>query len=102
MADWQGLADRLERATGSDPQLDSLVAEAFAVPQSDYTGSLDAVRGLVTAALPGWKLHIGFDATGVLPYAALTGGDVHVEARSATLPLAVLRVAVAAARQAKP
>lgn len=94
--DWRELGDRLNQCTGGDADLDSAIADTFAMPACHYTGSVDACRDLVTKVLPGWKLHLGFDVGGVFPYAALTLGPVHLEAEAAALPLAILKVAVAA------
>jgi len=96
MADWDELAAALARATGSEAALDQLIATAFATDPVDFTASVGAAHDLAVAALPGWKLHVGFDANGMFPYAALTQGDLHVEANAPTVPLAILRAAVAA------
>lgn len=90
------LSRRLEECTGGDREVDAAVAQAFAVPASHYTGSVEACRDLVAQALPGWRLHLGFDVTGVFPYAALTRGATHLEAEAAALPVAILKVAVKA------
>lgn len=94
MADWVALAERLEAATGMDAGLDDTLAQCLSLPVSDYTGSVDAVRSLVATVLPGWHLHVGFDVSGVFPYAAIAQGDIHVEASAPTVPLAVLRAAL--------
>lgn len=93
------LIQRLEECTGGDREVDAAVALAFGVPDDHYTGSVEACRDLVTRVLPGWKLHLGFDVTGVFPYAALTLGAVHLEAEAAALPLAILKVVVKAANR---
>lgn len=94
--DWQGLRRRLEECAGSDPVLDADIAEAFASPSAHFTGSVEACRALVARALPDWRLHVGFDAAGVFPYAALSRGAQHLEAEAAAIPVAILKVAVAA------
>lgn len=94
--DWQDLTRRLEGCSGGDADLDAAVAEAFAVPPAHYTGSVEACRDLVARALPGWRLHLGFDVTGVFPYAALSRGPHHLESEAAAIPLAILKAAVAA------
>lgn len=95
MADWGSLADRLTRASGPDSGLDGEIARTLGVAQQGYTGSVDAARALVASLLPGWHLHVGFDVGGVLPYAALNRDDRHWEATAPTVPLAILRAAVA-------
>lgn len=91
MTDWGDLAERLERATGSDGGLDELLAKSLRLPVAAYTGSAESARALALAALPGWHLHVGFDATGLFPYAAISRGDIHVDASAPTVPLALLR-----------
>lgn len=98
MPDWTDLDQRLAAATGADYDLDGAVARAFGCPPAHYSGEADQCRALVASALPGWKLHVGFDVAGVFPYAALTRGDLHIEAEAPSLPIAILRVAVKAAR----
>lgn len=102
MAELESLAQRLNAATGADGGLDEAIAGAFGVPPGRYSGSLDACRALVAAALPGWRLHLGFDAAGIFPYAALSQGEHHLEAEAPTLPLAILKAAVAAAKTLAP
>ncbi|MGD9512176.1 MAG: hypothetical protein AB7I59_17935 [Geminicoccaceae bacterium] len=88
-----GLLDRLERATGSDRDLDAALARAFqiAAPAPDYTASVDRCLDLVRALLPGWAWHVGWNATGILPYATLHGPQGLVAASAATVPLALLK-----------
>lgn len=92
------LAERLSGATGGDAGLDAAIAAAYGLAPARFTESVEAARGLVAAVLPGWKLHVGFGVSGVFPYAALTRDDAHVEAEAPTVPLAILRVAVRAAK----
>ena len=91
MTDWSVLGVRLKAATGQDGGLDAAIAEAFAAPPAAYTGSVAACRQLVATVLPEWRLHVGFDASGVLPYAAVVKDDIRVAAEAPTVPLAVLR-----------
>lgn len=91
------LADRLLSATGADSAIDRALAETFRQPIRPYTSTVDDARALVAAILPGWSLHLGFDARGIFPYAALTRGNIHLESEAAALPLAIIRVAVQAA-----
>lgn len=102
MADWDELALALARATGADAGLDQEIADAFGVAAGAFTASVGAAREAATAALPGWKFHVGFDANGMFPYAAMTRGEVHVEANAPTVPLAILRAAVAAKLRLPP
>ncbi len=87
------LGARLREASGSDDDLDRAVAVSFAVSDGDYTASTERARDLVAKALPDWRLHVGFNASGVMPYAALSRDGRHVEAAAPTLPLAILRAA---------
>lgn len=100
MADWQELEQALAAASGGDHAIDTAVATAFGQAAAAYSQSVEACRTLVAAVLPGWKLHVGYDVAGLFPYAALSRGDSHVEAAAPTLPLAILRAAVAANRSA--
>jgi hypothetical protein len=70
-----GLLGRLEAATGSERQLDAEIARRFngAEPAPDYTASVDRCIELVHAVLPGWSWHVGWNVSGVLPYATLHG-----------------------------
>ena len=88
-----GLLARLESATGSDRQLDAALAQAFrgGEPAPDYTASVDRSLDLIHALLPGWALHVGWNATGVLPYATLHGPQGLIAASAATVPLALLK-----------
>lgn len=88
-----GLLARLESATGSDRQLDAALAQAFGggEPAPDYTASVDRSLDLIHVLLPGWAWHIGWNATGVLPYATLHGPQGLIAASAATVPLALLK-----------
>lgn len=93
-ADWNELAASLHRANGPDLALDD--ALVLIVPTAVHpTASTEQARAWVAAALSGWHLHVGFDVSGVLPYAALSRDGCHVEATAPTVPLAILRAAVA-------
>lgn len=96
------LAQLLDAATGADAAIDRALAETFGLPLRPYTGAVEDARSLVAAILPSWVLHLGFDALGVFPYAALTRGSTHLEAEAAALPLAIVRVAVKAAATPVP
>jgi len=96
MADWQVLMAALANATGGDHALDQAIAEAFGQAPAEYTESAAACRALVAAALPGWKLHVGYGVSGLFPYAALSRDEAHLEAEAPSLPLAILRAAVLA------
>lgn len=101
MADWTELASGLEAATGADGALDGAIAETFRVAPADYTASVDGCRALIASALPGWSLHLGYGVSGVFPYAALSSGDRRHMAEAPTVPLAMLRAAVAAMTDGK-
>ena len=87
------LAGRIAAATGSDRELDAALARMFGggEPAADYTASVDRCVQLVQAAMPGWAWHVGWNATGVLPYATLHQGDRLAEAAAPTVPLALLK-----------
>lgn len=91
--DIEGLRVRIDAATGADRQLDRDIARVFAraEPAPDYTASVDRCLDLVQASLPGWAWHVGWNASGVLPYATLHGGAHLVAAAGPTVPLALLR-----------
>lgn len=91
MVDMIDLFQQLNAAGGGDARLDRAVADFFSQPLAEYSESTDQSRALVGRVLPGWHLHLGFGASGVLPYAALSSGDIHCEAEAATVPLAILR-----------
>ncbi len=101
-AEWRGLADGAARATGADAALDAALAAAFGVAPAAFSGSVDDARSLAAAALPGWRLHLGFDVTGVFPYVRLSTAGTRVEAGASTLPLAIVRAVVQAARPSSP
>lgn len=87
------LADRVAAATGSDRDLDAALARAFGggEPPPDYTSSVDRCIELVHAIMPGWAWHVGWNATGILPYASLHHGAELTEAAAPTVPLALLK-----------
>lgn len=102
MAGTEDLERRLDQATGSDRALDQALARladpAATGAAPDYTASVDRTVDLVHALLPGWSWHVGWNATGVLPYATLHQGERLVEASAPTVPLALLRALVRACR----
>ncbi|WP_009867275.1 hypothetical protein [Paramagnetospirillum magnetotacticum] len=104
--DWSALERRLERAAGSDPELDRDLAAAFGVVLAPFTSSVSDCHSLAEAALPGIRLHLGYGASGVFPYASLRGQGLSIISDAATVPLAILRSLVAAkagpGRQAPP
>jgi hypothetical protein len=98
----QALQQRVEAATGSDRELDRelerlLGGGAAAAP--DYTASVERCVELVHRALPGWTWHVGWDASGVLPYATLHRDTTLVQASAPTVPLALLKALVRAHSQ---
>jgi len=94
MSDLQKLTEMLETAQGGSTDVDGLIGTVFGVSSGAYSESVDPCLGLVKSVLPHWRLHIGYGVSGVLPYAALTQGDVRYEAEAPTVPLAILRVIV--------
>lgn len=93
------LARALDAAPGSDPELDRRIHAAWGSGSSEvppYTGSVDACLELIGCVLPDWHWHVGWGATGVLPYAMLTrdGSECHCE--GPTVPLALLKALVRA------
>jgi hypothetical protein len=95
----QDLEQRLAAATGADRELDAELARELGVEPPltvDLTASVDRCVEVIHRVLPGWSWHVGWDATGVLPYATLHGAKRLVEARGPTVPLALLRALVKA------
>jgi hypothetical protein len=99
MADWVALEERVGQARGGDALLDRDLCLAFGVAEQPVTESVEAARALVGQGAPGWHLHVGFDASGLFPYAALTNADIHIEASATSLPLALLGALVKVRRQ---
>lgn len=93
--DWNDLLQRLNKADGPDSSVDELLGVAVPGNGPHPTASAESARAWAAAVLPGWHAHVGFDASGVMPYAAFSRDDHHVEASAATVPLAILRAAVA-------
>lgn len=89
-------------ATGSDHELDAAIAAAFAQPDGPYTSSVESCRALVGAGMPDWRLHIGYGASGTFPYASMARQGVVVISDAPTVPLAILRSAVAAEKVQAP
>ncbi|MCA1907663.1 MAG: hypothetical protein LDL39_04805 [Magnetospirillum sp.] len=94
MNDLSKLAALLDDAPGGSVGLDDLVAQVYGVPAGPYSESVDRCLELVKSVVPGWRLHVGYGVSGVLPYASLTQAGTHYEAEGPTVPLAVLRVVV--------
>ncbi|MCR6632021.1 MAG: hypothetical protein NVV74_19325 [Magnetospirillum sp.] len=92
--DWAGLLELLERANGPDTAVDAALVRLGG--GGSLTASAEAARVWATTLLPGWHAHVGFDVSGVLPYAAFSREGCHVEATAPTVPLAILRAAVRA------
>ncbi len=93
--DLETLSRRIEAATGSDADLDAEIGRLLdgraGTDVVDYTASVDRTIDLVQAVLPGWGWHLGWNASGILPYATLTSGERRTTAAAATVPLALLR-----------
>lgn len=96
MVDLEPLSRQLNVAGGGSLELDQAIAAFFSQPAADYTESVASCRSLVACVLPQWHLHLGYDASGVLPYASLSLGDRYHQAQAPTVPLAILRVLMAA------
>ncbi len=94
--DWDELARRLSAAVGTDAVLDAALAAAFGQTAAAFTSSVEDCRALVAAALPGWRLHLGYGASGMFPYALLTNAATRIMSDAPTVPLAILRSLVAA------
>ncbi|WP_237051528.1 hypothetical protein [Magnetospirillum sp. ME-1] len=94
--DWLELGRKLERASGAEPELDRDLADAFGVAAAPFTASVPDCRALAQSVLPGMKLHLGYGASGLFPYASLAGEGLHVISEAPTVPLAILRSVVAA------
>lgn len=92
MANSKDLTIALRKANGADAAIDRAIAQLFAVASADYSSSIEQCRSLVAELLPGWRLHMGYGANGIFPYASLTKGDDVFTADAPTLPLAILRV----------
>jgi hypothetical protein len=92
------LARRIDAATGADRQLDAELGRLLGAEGQapDYTASVDRCIDLVRARLPGWAWHVGWNASGVLPYATLHRGEHLVAAAAPTVPLALLKALVRA------
>lgn len=87
------LSQHIDAATGADRQLDDDIGRLLAQGGNgaDYTASVDRCIDLVQACLPGWTWHVGWNASGVLPYAKLHQGEHLVAAAAPTVPLALLK-----------
>ncbi len=95
--DWLDLLRRVEQASGAEQELDHDLAAAFCVAAAPFTASVPDCRTLTETAMPGMKLHLGYGASGVFPYASLSGEGLHVVSEAATVPLAILKSLVGAA-----
>ena len=92
-AELTDLLRRVRAATGHDPELDAALAAGLGHRTAEvpaYTASVDACIALLHRVLPGWGWHVGYDARGVIPYAAVSKGRARHEAGAPTVPLALL------------
>src|SRR5512134_1147056 len=91
------LLQRLRQAEGRDGALDRKIAQDLDVgaPTTEvpaYTASVDCCLDLLHRLLPGWRWHVGYSASGILPYAFVADGGCRFEATAPTVPLALLIV----------
>jgi hypothetical protein len=91
------LLHRLRQAQGCDGALDQKIAQDLDVgaPTTEvpaYTASVDCCLDLLHRLLPGWHWHVGYGASGILPYAFVADGERRFEATAPTVPLALLIV----------
>ena len=96
VSDWPELERRLERASGADALLDHDLAVAFGASEAPFTSSVPDCRTLAGAVLPGLRLHLGYGASGMFPYASLSGEGLYIVSEAPTVPLSILRSVVAA------
>jgi len=94
--DWTELGKRLVAAVGADEGLDEALAAAFGQPAGPFTASVESSRALAAAALPDWRLHLGYGVSGMFPYALLSNATTRIMSDAPTVPLAILRSLVAA------
>lgn len=108
-AQFARLSARLQRASGSDRDLDRAIQRVLepcgraldSSPAPAYSGSVPLCMALVRRCVPDWRLHLGYGVRGIFPYAALShrSGE-RFEASAPTVPLAILR-ALAGTLQAR-
>ena len=101
--DLHRLLEDLRRASGPDLDLDSalhrLTGASKKAKTPRYTSSVDDSLALLEQVRPGWHWHVGYGATGVLPYASLAPpppdpDNGRAEAEAPTVPLALLTAMV--------
>ena len=91
------LLERLRQAEGHDVLLDRAIAQDLDVlaptaQAPEYTASVDRCLELLHRLLPAWHWHLGYGATGVMPYAFVSDASRRFEATAPTVPLALLIV----------
>ncbi|MBR9970449.1 hypothetical protein [Magnetospirillum sulfuroxidans] len=96
MIDACALLLRLNAVGGGSQELDQAISDFFEQPAGAYTESVSLCRSLVARVLPQWHLHLGYDVSGVLPYASLSLDQRYHHAEAPTVPLAILRVLLTA------
>lgn len=89
------LLDRLGQAQGHDVGLDQAIAQdldslAPTEQTPEYTASVDRCLELLHRLLPAWHWHVGYGASGVMPYACVSKEGHRFEATAPTVPLALL------------
>ena len=92
--------DHLIRRTPDDSPNDTPATPSDAAPDTvpAYTASVDQCLELLHAVLPDWHWHIGRDASGVFPYAALSKGKIVISADGTSVPLVLLTAMIRAVR----
>jgi hypothetical protein len=88
------LRDALQDATGADETIDGALVQCLAISLQDYTSDAPLCRQLVATLVPGARLHVGYDVTGVLPRAVLHTGGARFAGTAPTVPLAILRMLI--------
>lgn len=89
----------LAAATGPDPAIDRAVVAAFGPGEApaDFSASVERCAALVARVLPGWRWHVGWGVSGLLPYARLEHAGERASAEAPTVPIALLRALAKAA-----
>lgn len=92
---YKALADMLAEASGTDQEIDKLLARAFDMELAEFTSSAETARSLVAQVVPQATLRVGYDVRGILPSATINLGKLGETAVAPTVPLAILQSLVA-------